>query len=91
MMQAMHRLPAVPSGKRKPTVCTADQDAPVGLSGDSSHRLSSPPRSERGNPRSDRHQHQSAAAAAGTILAGDPCRFAMLRPDPNPQHLDGSM
>ena len=48
MTQAMYRLPAVPSDQRKPTTCTAEQDAPMGLSGDNSQRPSSPPRSSGG-------------------------------------------
>ena len=87
---AMHRLPTVPSDQRKPTVCTVEQGAPVGLSPDSSHRPSSPPRSERRNPRSDRHQHQSAASAADIALDRDPCRVVAMQPNPKPQRPGGS-
>ena len=91
MTQPMYRCPAVPSNQREPTVCTAEQDAPVVLSGDSSQRPSSPPRSGRRHSCSHRHRHQSKVAAANICLDRDPYRVVAVQPDPKPLRPSGSM
>lgn len=91
MAQDMHRLPGVPSDQRKPTVCKAEQDAPVVLSGDNSQRRSSPPRSERRDPCSLRHRHRSKVAAANIGLDRHPYRVVAVQRDPKPLRPSESM
>lgn len=82
----VNRRLCIDSSPGRPTSTSHSPEEPTKMAGRAlsisyPRRSSRSPMSGRRSPRSDRHGHQSADAAAATGQAGDPKRFATVHPD----------